>query len=243
MKKKTLLIFTLIAVCLACCTLVLKPQRVSVLRILPRKVWVAPHCAYDGIDVSHHQGTLDWERIGRDSHVQFAYIKATEGATWRDSHFANNVSEAQKHGVKVGAYHLLSLTSSPEAQVENFCRMVGAQHLDLIPALDIESMLMKHKNSKRLKNYVIRVDELLTKRFGRKPLIYTSSGLFNRYLSSEFADHYLWIGGYLGPCPQLKDGALVHIWQYTEKGKISSYDKTLDLNCFVNGMTVEKLKL
>jgi len=42
-----------------------------------------------GIDVSHHQGEIDWARLA-GPRVRFAYIKASEGATFRDPRFVAN---------------------------------------------------------------------------------------------------------------------------------------------------------
>ena len=42
-----------------------------------------------GIDVSHHQGSIDWNAIAA-SGVEFAYIKATEGGDWIDHRFKEN---------------------------------------------------------------------------------------------------------------------------------------------------------
>ena len=41
-----------------------------------------------GIDVSHHQGAIDWQAVARDG-VQFAYLKATEGTTFTDPAYAD----------------------------------------------------------------------------------------------------------------------------------------------------------
>src|SRR5215212_3955229 len=42
-----------------------------------------------GVDVSHHQGAIDWARLRADG-AEFAYLKASEGAGWRDSTFVRN---------------------------------------------------------------------------------------------------------------------------------------------------------
>lgn len=47
-----------------------------------------------GIDVSHHQGDIDWQRVAADD-VAFAIIKATEGGDHIDDAFATNLSEAR----------------------------------------------------------------------------------------------------------------------------------------------------
>jgi hypothetical protein len=57
-----------------------------------------------GIDVSHHQGQIDWQAVG-DSGIQFAYIKATEAEDYRDPQFSTNWREAQNSGIARDAYH------------------------------------------------------------------------------------------------------------------------------------------
>ena len=67
-----------------------------------------------GIDVSHHNGEIDWSRV-KQSGIQFAYIKATEGSDWEDIRFPNNWTESKKNKIYRGAYHFFSTTSSGEA--------------------------------------------------------------------------------------------------------------------------------
>ena len=53
--------------------------------------WFEPGWRYDvlGVDVSHHQGSIDWPTLAQDR-VVFAYIKATEGGDFQDPRFAEN---------------------------------------------------------------------------------------------------------------------------------------------------------
>jgi lysozyme len=46
-----------------------------------------------GIDVSHHQGPIDWTEVAKDR-VDFVYIKATEGGDWVDTRFRQNWNES-----------------------------------------------------------------------------------------------------------------------------------------------------
>ena len=75
---------------------------------------------YHGIDVSNHQGSIDWDKVAKDENVQFVYIKATEGATYVSPTFEQNIQEARKAGMKVGCYHLLRATSHIHDQFRNF---------------------------------------------------------------------------------------------------------------------------
>ena len=45
-----------------------------------------------GIDVSHHNGKINWEKV---TDVEFVYIKATEGATYVDPLFQQNIKGAR----------------------------------------------------------------------------------------------------------------------------------------------------
>src|SRR5215813_13726549 len=76
-----------------------------------------------GVDVSRHQGPIDWRMLA-GSGVNFAYIKATEGAAFRDSHFTTNWSEAAIAGVPRGAYHFLTQCRSGADQAQNFIATV-----------------------------------------------------------------------------------------------------------------------
>lgn len=42
---------------------------------------------YNGIDVSKYQGNIDWNKVSEDSHIQFVYIKASEGSGNFDSKY------------------------------------------------------------------------------------------------------------------------------------------------------------
>ena len=60
-----------------------------------------------GVDVSVYQGEVDWAVLAGQG-VDFAFIKATEGSSLQDVRFAENWTNAQAAGVRVGAYHFFS---------------------------------------------------------------------------------------------------------------------------------------
>ena len=62
-----------------------------------------------GIDISRYQGDIDWDVLSKEDHVQFAFIKATEGSTYQDDLFTQNWEAAETAGVFVGAYHFFRL--------------------------------------------------------------------------------------------------------------------------------------
>ncbi len=90
-----------------------------------------------GIDVSNHQGIIDWSEVAADD-VRFAYVKATEGKTFVDPYFAGNWAAARAAGVRTGAYHFFSLCSSGQDQADAFLRTAPPGTAALPPALDLE---------------------------------------------------------------------------------------------------------
>jgi len=94
-----------------------------------------------GIDVSAHQGSIDWGAVAGDD-VTFAYLKATEGGDLVDASFEANSRESTAAGLRAGAYHFFTLCRSGEDQARNFLTSVTSQgpaaSLELPPAVDLE---------------------------------------------------------------------------------------------------------
>ncbi|HWE91132.1 MAG TPA: GH25 family lysozyme [Pseudonocardiaceae bacterium] len=103
---------------------------------------MTPPSGVPGIDVSHFQGTLDWPGIAANG-IKFAYIKATEGATFVDPNYATNFAGADAAGVLRGGYHFaLPDQSSGAAQAKFFLVTESGWVADggnLPPVLDIEN--------------------------------------------------------------------------------------------------------
>ena len=92
---------------------------------------------YNGVDISHHN-RVNWEALSNDSNIQFCYIKATEGKSYKDSECLGNVKEANKRNLHVGIYHYFSTHTSVKAQFDNFISVYKRVKTDLIPAIDVE---------------------------------------------------------------------------------------------------------
>jgi lysozyme len=92
-----------------------------------------------GIDVSHHQGAIDWAALPAQG-VDFAFIKATEGGDHRDTRFAENWRAARAAGIRRGAYHFFTLCRPGADQAANFIATVPAAPDALPPAVDLEYM-------------------------------------------------------------------------------------------------------
>ena len=169
---------------------------------------------FDGIDVSKHQGTINWDELKNQSKIKFVYIKATEGTDYVDPKYHENIRNARKHGFKVGSYHFLSTRSSATTQFQNFVRTAKREDQDLLPVIDVEKL--SPWTSQQLRDSLKVFADLLEDYYGCKPLIYTSEKFFTKHLGRAFADYPLFIAKYSNSEPYI--GYKWIIWQFADNG-------------------------
>ena len=194
--------------------------------------------AVDGIDVSDHQKTIDWDAVARDKRVQFVYIKATEGATYTSHVYRYNLENARRVGIKVGSYHFLRTGSRIRDQFNNFTRSVKKQEQDLLPLIDVE--VRQGWTNQQVRDSVKLFADLCEQHYGVRPMIYTSSHFFNHILGRAFADYPLFIARYATNEPVLDSGDWI-LWQYSEKGRINGISTPVDLSCFNSGCGLQNI--
>ena len=94
-----------------------------------------------GIDVSAHQGTIDWKKV-KKSGVQFVIIRAGYGklSSQVDSKFVENYNNAKANGIKVGLYWYSYATTPAEAKQEAAaCKaVIGNRAFDYPIYYDVE---------------------------------------------------------------------------------------------------------
>ena len=204
-----------------------------------------------GIDVSHHQGRIDWARVAA-SGTGFAYIKATEGATGPDSHdgfFRSNWAGALANGIPRGAYHLLTRPSfsSARAQARNFLNHVALQAGDLPPALDVETrtvnLMIQDVGVANAWRHIWEWCEIVQTATDYQPLLYmgkTGIDALSPHVGSLSALD-LWMPRYrpihrLPPLPADAAGNLIFphwtFWQHSERGAVPGIHGHVDLDLF-----------
>lgn len=195
-----------------------------------------------GIDVSHYQGKIDWDRVAgyTDNKIRFVYVKATEGSTILDDCYERNITEAKSKGFLVGSYHYFTTRTSAEEQLENFKRALGRFNQDLIPVVDIEEC--EHWTSDIFyKHFQVFLNELEAY-CGRKPIIYTMTSFYNFYLADKFRDYKMFVAQYSGDRqPFLRDGNNWEIWQFTHNGRIDGIKGFVDLNVLNPAFNLEDI--
>lgn len=195
-----------------------------------------------GVDVSSYQLDIDWKGLENEG-FKFAFIKATEGSSHVDERFEYNWEEAGKTDMKIGAYHFLSYDTDGKSQANNFIETVNKKWGMLPPIIDVE-LYGKYIESPPDKNRVIKildkVIEELEDYYGKKPIIYTNTHIYQEYIAGEYDEHIIWISAHDIP-EKLDDGREWTFCQYTFHGvseNVAGGKKHVDMNVF-NGNSWE----
>lgn len=190
-----------------------------------------------GLDVSHHQGKIDWKQVARakvgEHDIEFVIVKATEGRSLLDKRFKRNFEQARDEGLLRGAYHFYRPTSTGERQARHFMSKVHLEPGDLPPVLDIE--VRGQQTKEELQREVLACLRLLEKHYGVPPIIYTGLNFKKAYLDSEKFERYpFWIAHYYVDTLRYK-GAW-KFWQHTDCGRVQGIKGEVDLNIYNGSM-------
>jgi len=192
-----------------------------------------------GIDVSTHQGKIDWTRVKNDG-IGFVLIKATEGVGFVDEKKSANEAGARSVGLPCGFYHFArpdtqsgsstqSAIADAQAEADALLSVAFPKTGDLLPVLDLETPgLPPARMVAWTKAWLERVAE----RIGAKPILYTFPGFWSKLGNTkELGSYPLWIAHWRVDAPQLPAGWRRYaIWQYADDGHVDGISGRVDLN-------------
>ena len=90
-----------------------------------------------GIDVSAHNGMMNLDAAAAEG-IEFIFIKASEGDTFRDENFRINYEKASHAGMKIGAYHFFRFDCGGVSQGMNLVHALDGRRPELGVAIDVE---------------------------------------------------------------------------------------------------------
>ncbi len=183
-----------------------------------------------GIDISHHQGKIDWELIFNelrlDTVINFVYCKATESVSHIDTKWHYNRKKLSELGVVHGAYHFFNGKMPPRDQAKHFLSHWKHRDMDLPPMLDVE--MEGFSDSDLIAKMQIWLTEV-ENATNHRPIIYCSLDYFEKKFKNHFRDYKFWIAAYSRKPKVLNDSRVLY-WQFSEKGEIPGCDEYIDLN-------------
>ncbi len=198
-----------------------------------------------GIDISHYQGRIDWDRLKSNALIdgnplRFIIVKATEGSSRVDPNFNDNFGYIREYGFIRGAYHFWTNSSSARSQAYYFLDKVQLEDGDLPPVLDIEHV-PSNTTVEDFQTDVLTWLHIVEDRYHVKPIIYTYYKFKEKYLSAPVFDDYpYWIAHYY--VDKIEYKGTWKFWQHTDTGQLPGIKGNVDLNVY-NGTFYDLLQL
>jgi lysozyme len=186
----------------------------------------------NGIDVSHHNGNVNWQPI-KQAGIVYAFAKVTEGVSFVDSQFANNWQGMKAAGIVRGAYHYFRALQDPQAQAANFLAHVQLEAGDMPPVVDVEGANNKTATNAQWINGLQAYLNIVQAATHRVPIIYTRASFWNPRLNNSFGNFPLWVAHYGVNKPTLPNAwTKWAFWQYTDQQPVPANGPVFDGNRF-----------
>ena len=194
-----------------------------------------------GIDVSSHQGLIDWNKVAGDG-VEFAILRAayrgyTAGSLNKDSTFDYNAQQAAQNGLQVGAYIFSQAITVEEAvqEADFLLEILAGKPIDGPVVFDWEVIGTKDARTYGLDTQTLcaaanafcrRIEQA-----GYTPMVYFNSYAgYVKYDLSEIMEYDFWFAQYK---EQPDFYYNFQMWQYTSSGKVSGIDGNVDLDVWL----------
>lgn len=192
-----------------------------------------PTTGYKMIDVSEHQGKIDWAKVKADGIVGVIIRYAEDD--YLDPRFAENMKGAKAAGLHVGAY--IYSWAKTKAEAEDYAvRLYNAckpYNCDMPLYIDLEKKGYEQYADETAIAFLVKLDKLGCTRRG----VYASLNWWNNYLKktrSDYKNNAFWVAQYYKEC-QFEPKSDVGMWQYTSEGKVNGIDNNwVDMDiCYV----------
>lgn len=190
---------------------------------------------FKGVDVSRHQGIIDWDKFLEDEHSDFAIIRAGFGNNNIDAQAVRNVTECERLGIPYGLYWF-SYALTPEMakrEAKYLSDFVGSHKPSYPLVYDFEYDSVTHavRNGVKItRDFVLNCTEQFCHRLeelGFYVMFYCNNDYYQRYYqASKVSEKYdMWYARYAS-----SPGRPVTLWQTSESGKVKGIQGKVDLD-------------
>ena len=197
----------------------------------------------NGIDVSKHNGNIDWQSVKASGKVDFCIIRTGYGKSisQKDIQFERNYAGAKAAGIPVGAYwYSYAITpAEAEAEARTFLQAIAGKQFEMPVYFDIEEKkaLATGKNNV---SAIVKAFCNVMEKAGYWCGVYASRAHVQSYFDNEVKNRYsLWLAEWGAKLNYT--GGEVGMWQNSEKGRIAGITGNVDTDvCYVDYPAVIK---
>lgn len=191
-----------------------------------------------GIDVSDHNGTIDWKSVAADG-IDFAVVRVgyrgyTAGGISLDDRFEANLSGARAAGLKVGVYFFSQATTTQEAKEEAdfVIKQLNGASLDYPVVFDEEPVesaggrannLTREQQTAIAKAFLERIEKA-----GYQGMVYCNQNDSSRFDFDELSAWPVWYAEY--GTSQPSQAFDYTIWQFTSTGSVKGVTGNVDID-------------
>ena len=183
-----------------------------------------------GIDVSKHQGSIDWAKVRADG-IEFAILRIGYGgsAPVKDETFEDNYNNARANGIKVGVYiySYADSESDVKKEYEAVIDWLGGRDLDLPVYYDVEDTRMSGLSKSTLSSYVKTFCDKIEDAGYWAGIYASKSWLENKLDMNTLKDYTVWVAQWNNSCTYNDCYAM---WQYTSNGSVNGISGRVDMN-------------
>lgn len=194
-----------------------------------------------GIDVSSHQGDIDWEKV-KKSGVQFAVIRASFGKARHDRFLEQNLEGCRKNEIPFGFYHYSYALSAAdaEAEAENLLSAIK----ETAPALPVffdfeekeQTALPAEKQFEIINAFLGKIEKA-----GFEGGVYTFKNAFEKLRKHDpenLEKRWIWLAQWSS---RPTYAGRFDIWQKSSAGSVSGIGTAVDLNlCYTDFLSSEE---
>ena len=185
---------------------------------------------YKGIDVSKHNGTIDWAKV-KAAGVQFAMLRAGYGRydNQKDEQFEANYKGATAAGIPVGAYHYSYATTAEQAkrEAEVFLGWIKGKTFTYPVAFDIEDAKQANLGVSLISD-IIRTFCETVEAAGYYVVVYANKDWLTNRIDADCKSRYdIWLAQWTSEPTYTGSYGM---WQYSSKGSVDGVSGNVDMN-------------
>ena len=194
-----------------------------------------------GIDVSSHQGDIDWQAVAADG-VEFAFIRAVyrgygTGKLVIDEKCLQNIDGAQANGIDVGLYVFSQAITEEEVleEANTVISLLEGRSLQLPIVFDVEKVSDSEARTNAL-SVQDRTDLTIAflkaiENAGFDTMIYHNTEMGAMLLDlTQLTEYKKWFAGYN---PEFYWPYEFDLWQYSETGSVAGIKGAVDLDIYL----------
>ena len=195
------------------------------------------------IDVSAHQGDIDWDAVKNSGIVDAVILRAGYGVSWTDAYFQRNVQELNRLGIPYSVYLFSYAENGNEASMEadnliNIIKNNGANIASNIFSIyyDLEDWYIsstgENSNGISQDTYQEMFDSFSSKveaSLGIDVKIYASKNFIETRFPTSLRPEVGWVAQW---GPELTYDGTYEGWQYTSDGTVPGINGRVDMNIF-----------